>query len=221
MTVVPVRLAGRKAEDRDLVDRGRDVGRAELDGAQRPTIGRAGRRSARRRRRRRGDVPGRSARPLLDVGAHRAQDVDHRAPGRVDADVAEAELGIGVDRRPRRARTPPPRRRPGPVPSSSAQPTLPGSSRPPSHPARPSAGPARPAPATSAPCDRESRSTREPSSPHPPAAPPAGSPTSPVRSAPTSRRRWPGAGYDRSRSVEEGSRSIGREARRPSSAAVR
>ena len=49
--------------------------------------------------------------------AHRAQDVDDGAAGRVDADVAEAELGVGMDRRPRRARTPPPRRRPGPAPS--------------------------------------------------------------------------------------------------------
>ena len=35
--------------------------------------------------------------PLLDVRAHRAQEVDDRAPGRVDTDVAERELGIGMD----------------------------------------------------------------------------------------------------------------------------
>jgi hypothetical protein len=35
MTVVPARQRGRQAEDRDLVDRRGDVGRAELDGVQR------------------------------------------------------------------------------------------------------------------------------------------------------------------------------------------
>ena len=37
-------------------------------------------------------------RALLDVGAHRRQEVDDRAPRRVDADVAERQLGVGMDR---------------------------------------------------------------------------------------------------------------------------
>ena len=88
-------------------------------------------------------------------------------------------------------------------------------------PARPPARPARRVPAASAPCGRASRPTRGPSSARPPAAPPAGSPTSPARSARASCSRSPGAGYDRPRSGEGGSRSAGRGARRPSSAAVR
>ena len=45
-------------------------------------------------------APSSTARPhsaLVDVGAHPAQDVDHGTPGRVDTDVADRELGVGVD----------------------------------------------------------------------------------------------------------------------------
>ena len=54
----------------------------------------AGRPSARRRRRRR---PRGHPRSLVDVGAHRPQDVDDRAARRVDADVADGQLGVGMD----------------------------------------------------------------------------------------------------------------------------
>ena len=50
-----------EAQDRDLVDRGGDVGRPELDGAERSRSGRRDRRSARRRRRRRRRRAGRSS----------------------------------------------------------------------------------------------------------------------------------------------------------------
>ena len=82
----------RQAQDRDLVDRGRHVGRAELDGPERRgPHAQVGDRLA-------DAVVGvATVWPLLDVGAHRAQDVDDGAPGRVDPDVADAELGVGMD----------------------------------------------------------------------------------------------------------------------------
>ena len=39
----------------------------------------------------------RRGRHFLDVGAHRAQDVDDGAAGRVDADPVQAQLGVGMD----------------------------------------------------------------------------------------------------------------------------
>ena len=65
-----------------------------------------------------------SGRPLLDVRAHRAEDVDDRAARRVDTDVAQGQLGVGMDGRRRRARTPPPTRRPARADRSPAPPSL-------------------------------------------------------------------------------------------------
>ena len=65
-------------------------------------------------------------RPLLDVGAHRPEEVDDRPPGRVDADAAERQLGVRDGSRRRRARRRPPTRRPEPARRS------PPPSRPPS-----------------------------------------------------------------------------------------
>ena len=86
---------GRQAQDRDLVDGRGDLGRAEVDPRGGRTSARRGRPAARRRRRRAPVVP---SRPLLDVGAHAAQEVDDGPARRVDADVAQGQLGVGVDR---------------------------------------------------------------------------------------------------------------------------
>ena len=82
-----------EAQDRDLVDGGGHVRRTEVDGAQaRRPHGQVGQRLA-------DAVVGRVVvGSLLDVGAHRAQDVDDRATGRVDPDVEDRELGVGMDR---------------------------------------------------------------------------------------------------------------------------
>ena len=86
-------------------DRGRSPG-ARSNGPR-------GRPSARRRRSP-ASTP-RPCRPLLDVGAHRPEDVDDGPSRRIDADAAERQLGVRMDRRRRRARTRPPRHRPGPA----------------------------------------------------------------------------------------------------------
>ena len=134
--------------------------------------------------------PSRPSPALLDVGAHRAQEVDDRPARRVHADVAQRQLGVGMDRRRRRARTPPPTRRPGPVSSIAAPP--PSFHRPPTAAVR------RPVRSTGTPRARSIRSvwsrvataSRTVVRPRP-RAPPAGSPTSPAPSAPASCSRSP------------------------------
>src|SRR6185295_14306469 len=94
---------GGQAQDRDLIDRGGDVARTQVDGAE---LARADRDVGDRL----AAVNGRAVRALDDlgeIGAHRGQDVDDRPAGRVDADAAEGELGVRVDR----ARDEPERRR--------------------------------------------------------------------------------------------------------------
>ena len=94
---------------------------------------------------------GRRRRPLLDVGAHRAQDVDDRAARRVDADVAERQLGVRVDR----ARDEPERGRR----DVARDPLLDRLHRHPSFaPSRPPARPARPSRSTGTPRARSIRS---------------------------------------------------------------
>ena len=94
IVVVPARMRRREAQDRDLVDRRRDVGRRR---------GRSPRRSEERTTRSAIGSPSsapleRGRRALVDVGAHRPQQVDDGAAGRVDPDVPERELGVGMDR---------------------------------------------------------------------------------------------------------------------------
>ena len=119
MTVVPA--AGVAARQRTGIS---SIAAATSAGprstARSSTSGRRGRRAARRRRRR----ARRRGRALLDVGAHRAQDVDDGAPGRVDPDVAERQLGVRDGSRRRPARRRPPRRRPGPARRPPAPPPL-------------------------------------------------------------------------------------------------
>ena len=173
IVVVPCARGGGQAQDGDLIDGRRDVARSEVDGVQ---------------RRRADDEVGHGLAAiaihvdarvgaLLDVRAHRAEEVDDRAAGRVDADVAEGQLGVGMDRpgdEPERGRRdvarhaldrspappsllPPPRRRPRP-----ARCPLDRDATGPQHPLRVVAR-ARPVPG--------------PSSDPRPVAPPAGSPT--------------------------------------------
>ena len=89
-----------------------------------------------------------------------AQEVDDRAARRVDADVVQDQLGVGMDRARPPARRRPRRRRPAPARRSPAPPALlaPSSSR--ARRGRPRARPARRVPGASAPCDRASRSIR-------------------------------------------------------------
>ena len=113
-------------------------------------------------------------RASLDVGAHRPQEVDDRPPGRVDADAAERQLGVRVDR----ARDEPERGRR----DVARDPLVDRQHRRPSfetdrHRHRPAdrrrdgLDARRPAPGASAPCGRASRPTRGPSSGRPPGAP--------------------------------------------------
>ena len=86
------RPGGGQAQDRDLVDRAGHLGRPEVDGVElRGTDDEVGHRLA--------DVgvAAGATWALVDVGAHRPQDVDDRAAGRVDPDVAQGQLGIGMD----------------------------------------------------------------------------------------------------------------------------
>ncbi len=83
---------GGQAEDRDLVDRGGHVGRTEVHGVQaRRAHDQVGQRLAD------AVVGRRPVRALVDVGAHRPEDVDDGPAGRIDADVVDDELGVGVD----------------------------------------------------------------------------------------------------------------------------
>ena len=169
-------------------------------------------------------VAGRRRRPtgvLLDVGAHRAQEVDDRPARRVDADVAQRQLGVGMDRagdQPEGGRRDVAR-----DPLVDRLHRRPSFDRP-GHRAR-RLDPSR---STGTPRARSIRSvwSRVATASRTvvarrPAARPAGSPTSPGRSAPASRSRSAGAGCGRPRSAEGGSRSVGRGAPRPSSAAAR
>ena len=121
------RRAGRvrrgQAQDRDLVDRGRDVrpGRGRSRAAR--TSGRGGRRAARRRR------PGRRARPRHRRGVSSMSAPIARSRSMIARRVGftptprKDQVGVRVDRRRRRARRRPPTRRPGRArrsPSSSA-----------------------------------------------------------------------------------------------------
>ena len=160
-------------------------------------------------------------RGLVDSGAHPPQQVDDGPASRVDADAAQGQLGVRMDR-------------PGDQPEGGRRHVRrdPFADR--SH-ASPSLDTPRRsalverfarhwrlrAPAACARCDRASRPPPGPSSGHRLAAPPAGSPTSPGRWGRWSRSRSPGAGYGRPRSVAEGNRSGAHGAPRPSSAVAR
>ena len=109
MTVVPVGERGGEAQDRDLVDRRRDVGRPEVDRRAASTSGRRGRRAARRRRRRRPLGPGRAAGPAdssMSAPIERRMSMIARRVGLTPTSRSD-ELGIGMDR----ARDEPERRR--------------------------------------------------------------------------------------------------------------
>ena len=124
IVVVPLGLRGREAQDRDLVDRRGDVSAgstsiaAQLDELD-PKVGD-----------RLADVVAvrlRHRPVLLDLGAHRAQQVDDRPPRRVDADARGGSGRRPDGSRRRRARTRPRTRRPGRARRPPAPSTLPRS----------------------------------------------------------------------------------------------
>ena len=213
----PRRRGRGEAEDRDLVDRRGHVGRPELDRRAASRSGRRGRPSARRRRRR---APAPRGRSSMSAPIERRMSMTARRVGLTPTSrsVSSASGWMAPATSQKAAAETSPGTR-----SSTACTAIPPSTVQATRPSGASVALDRHAPRPEHPlrvvARRDRLADRRP----------------PVRSQPrqqdrrlhlrarhrASRCRSPGAGYDRPRSGEGGSRSGGRGARRPSSAVVR